>query len=145
MLCGTWLWTLACDRLWINQRVCFPSGAHFLALIQIFVAGFADFLNFWSVACTTFQSPGVDRRKIFEGTAVASNTRSTGSPLDKLGSTMDGSWRGSILISMASLFVLSAWLGLENAVDNRGGSLGWLGWTSSLKLIACADSWTELG
>ena len=63
---------------------------------------------------------------------------------DELGWTMDGSWRCSILIFIASLFVLLAWLGLENAVDKRGPSLGLLSWISSFKSIACVDSWTEL-
>lgn len=63
---------------------------------------------------------------------------------DELGWTMDDSWRWSILIFMASLFVLSAWLGLENEVDKRGLSLGLLGWISSFKSNACVDSWTAL-
>lgn len=66
---------------------------------------------------------------------------------DKLDCTMDGYTMdvlGSILMSMASWLVISAWCGLEYAVEGRGWSCAWMhsnGSLISLGFVVCADTW----
>ena len=63
----------------------------------------------------------------------------------KLCWTMDGPSHGSILISIASVFVLLAGFCSENAVENLGRPLDWIGSISSLELVTCAVGGKELG
>ena len=49
-----------------------------------------------------------------------------------------------MLISVAFVFVLSAWLGLENAVETRGGSLEGIGSMFLLESVSCVVGGEEL-
>ena len=62
--------------------------------------------------------------------------------LDGLGWTIDS---GTMLLSMASVLVLSAWLWLENAVESRGESLEGIGPITSLESVTCVVGGNELG
>ena len=58
---------------------------------------------------------------------------------------MDGPSHGSILISIASVFVLLAGFCSENAVENLGRPLDGVGWFPSLELGTWAVGGKELG
>ena len=63
----------------------------------------------------------------------------------KLCWTTDGPSYGSILISIASVFVLLAGFWSENAVENLVRPLDWIGSISSLELVTCAVGGKKLG